>query len=273
MALPASPVWVRGDAARLDQILGNLLNNASKFTPDGGRIWLQVEREAPSGDGPPLGTAVLRVRDNGLGIEPEMLPRIFELFVQGSHTAQRMRSGVGIGLTLVKRLVELHGGSIEARSEGRSKGSEFTVRLPLAAAPAGERALSPGPSAIPIVQRVLLVDDNRDAIEAMHEWLDRAASEVRVAYDGTEALALAESFKPQVVLLDIGLPDMSGYDVARKLRAMPATSKALLIAITGFGRPEDIELSRDAGFDEHLTKPADPGRLMRLIGRHAAVEA
>ncbi len=273
MSVPAAPVWVRADAARLDQILGNLLNNASKFTPDGGRIWLHVEREAAAGDGQPGGTAVLRVRDNGLGIEPEMLPRIFELFVQGSHTTRRMRTGVGIGLTLVKRLVELHGGTIEARSAGRSKGSEFVVRLPLVATPDAERTLAPDLATAPAVQRMLLVDDNRDAIDAMQEWLGRAASEVRVAYDGTEALALAESFKPQVVLLDIGLPDMSGYDVARKLRAMPATRKALLIAITGFGRPEDIELGRDAGFDEHLTKPADPDRLMRLIGRYAAVEA
>ncbi len=270
LGLPEGSVWVRADTARLDQILANLLGNAAKFTPDGGHIRVRVEREsAPDGDGPRPASAVLRVRDDGVGIEPEMLPRIFDLFVQGSHDPHRMRSGVGIGLTLVRRLVELHGGTIEAFSEGRSKGSEFVVRLPLAAPPEASSA-APRESGGPRADRVLLVDDNRDSIEAMQAWLREAADDVRVAYDGTEALALAKAFQPQVVLIDIGLPDMSGYDVARKLRAMPGMHGAVLVAITGFGRPEDIELSREAGFDEHITKPADPERLTRLIGRAAA---
>ena len=266
---PDDPLWVEADPARLDQILGNLLGNASKFTPEGGHIEVRIER-APARPGAPLGEAVMRIIDDGVGIEPEMLPRIFDLFVQGPRSALRMRSGVGIGLTLARRLVEMHGGSIEATSDGPSRGSEFTVRLPVSPPPSEHPHPVVAREPPPRVNRILVVDDNRDAADGMRGWLAEAGEDVRIAYDGAAALDVAREFRPQVVFLDIGLPDMSGYEVARKLRAMPGTEHVLLIAITGFGRPEDVALSREAGFDDHVTKPAEPERVLGLIGRLAA---
>ncbi len=213
------------------------------------------------------GEAIVRFADDGVGIEPEMLPRIFDLFVQGPRTALRMRTGVGIGLTLARQLVELHGGAIEARSEGPGKGSEFIVRLPLCVPPAGASPGGDEPDRRERAMRILVVDDNRDAADGMQVWLRQAGHEVRTAYDGGEALAAVEAFRPEVVLLDIGLPDMSGYEVARRLRSEDAIRDARLVAITGFGRPEDVALSREAGFDEHITKPADPEHVLRLLRR------
>ncbi len=266
VAYPDAALWVDADPARLDQILGNLLGNASKFTPEGGNIAVRVEHGAQR-EGAVHGEAIVRFADDGVGIEPEMLPRIFDLFEQGPRTALRMRTGVGIGLTLARQLVELHGGAIEARSEGPGKGSEFIVRLPLCVPPAGASPGGDEADRHERAMRILVVDDNRDAADGMQVWLRQAGHEVRTAYDGGEALAVVEAFRPEVVLLDIGLPDMSGYEVARRLRSEDGIRDARLVAITGFGRPEDVALSREAGFDEHITKPADPEHVLRLLGR------
>jgi CheY-like chemotaxis protein/two-component sensor histidine kinase len=261
ISLPTQPAWVRADAARLEQIVSNLLGNASKFAPVGGHIWLDVEREAGN-DG---GWAAIRVRDGGPGIDPHVLPRIFELFVQGERTDDRARTGVGIGLALARRLVEMHGGTIEARNLP-GQGSEFLVRLPLCSPPANERRRTGrGDEPAAAVRRVLIVDDNRDAARALQILLSREAHEVRVANNGKAALSAAREFKPHVVLLDVGLPDIDGLAVARKLREDDATRDAVLVALTGYAGSEDKARAHEAGFDDHLTKPTNPEKLFRLI--------
>ena len=257
---PDEPTDLDADPVRLAQVFSNLLNNAAKYTRQGGSIDVGVET------GPER--FVVRIRDNGGGIPPEMLCKVFSLFTQVTHPAERSQGGLGIGLSLVEGLVRLHGGWVEARSEGLGKGSEFIVYLPRtrdAASPpvppgdgavAGARALAP--------RRVLVVDDNRDAADTLAELLCMMGNEVQVAHDGASALDCAPRFKPDVVLLDIGLPDVSGYDVARQLRRVPGMRQPRLIALTGWGQHEDKRRAAEAGFDDHWTKPVDPSRLQEL---------
>jgi CheY-like chemotaxis protein len=252
---------VEADATRLAQVVSNLLNNAAKFTKEGGHIRLTVEA------GP--GEAVVRVRDDGVGIPAELLPHLFDLFTQGDRSLARSEGGLGIGLTLVKSLVEMHGGGVEAHSEGPGKGSEFVVRLPTLAsepAPAAEGGEG-GPSSPPPspCRRVLVVDDNVDAAESLAMMLRVWGHEVRTAYDGLAALNAAGQVHPEVILLDIGLPRMDGYEVARRLRERASTRGVLLVALTGYGQEEDRRRAKEAGFDAHLTKPADSTTLQRLV--------
>jgi PAS domain S-box-containing protein len=257
--VPEKAIWVEGDLIRLSQVVLNLLNNAAKYTPEHGRIWLSADLEQ--------GLAVIRVRDSGAGIPPDLRTKIFDLFMQGARTLDRSDGGLGIGLTLVERLVALHGGSVEATSEGPGKGSEFTVRLPAVVAPRTDASdgASGEARATRVGRRVLVVDDNRDSTESMSMLLSAWGHDARSARDGTEALGLAAEFQPEVVLLDIGLPGMDGYEVARRLHALPGLRNAVLIAMTGYGQEEDRMRSREAGFARHLVKPADPASLRVLL--------
>jgi PAS domain S-box-containing protein len=260
MELPDGPVPLYADPTRLAQVLTNLLNNAAKYTPRGGRIALA----ATTGDG----EVTLSVRDSGIGIAPEDLPRVFELFAQVSTPLDQPDRGLGIGLALVRALVELHGGKVEVESEGLGRGSEFRVRLPLAGPPA--RAAASSAQSAPSGRkrgalRVLVVDDNRDAAESLALLLRLRGHEVRQAHDGFEALAAATAFHPDAVLLDIGLPGLNGYDVARRMRQEQWSRRALLIAVTGWGQEGDKQRSREAGIDHHFTKPVDVGRLAELF--------
>ncbi len=276
MSLPREPVYLDADPVRLEQVFGNLLNNASKFTPRGGHLWVTAELAA--GGPEPPGEVVVRVRDDGIGIAPETLPRVFDLFVQADRSSDRARGGLGIGLTVVQRLVELHGGSVEAHSAGLGHGSELVVRLPVSApastAPerrghAGDRIVV-GPVLSPAAappRRVLVVDDNVDSAESLALLLRLKGHEVETAHDGPAALEKAGSFHPEVVLLDIGLPGLDGYQVASRLRQRRRTARALLVAVTGYGQEEDQRLSREAGFDHHLTKPVDLPVIYALLAR------
>jgi two-component system CheB/CheR fusion protein len=259
LSLPEHALPVEGDPARLQQIVSNLLNNAVKYTPPGGRITLTLAREGRD--------AVLKVADTGIGISPELLPSIFDLFVQADKSLDRAESGLGIGLTLVRRLVELHGGHIDVRSGGSGKGSEFTVRLPALPGTALPTASAEAEAAEgkPVARRrILIVDDNTDTAESMALLLQLEGHEVRTAFDGPGALDAAKIFHPQIVLLDIGLPGLDGYEVARRLRALPEPETPLLVAMTGYGQAEDRGRSHAAGFDEHLVKPVDLDRLKAL---------
>jgi CheY-like chemotaxis protein len=250
---------LRGDFARLSQVIGNLLNNAAKYTEEGGHLEIALAVT-------PAGKAQITVSDDGIGIDPELLPNVFELFEQGQRSLDRSQGGLGVGLTLVRRLVEMHHGEVEAASAGNGGGSQFRVTLPcltgVGVAPA------PAHHAEPVVRhacRVLVVDDNDDAAQATAVLLELAGHEVKAVADGIDALASAPVFAPHVVLLDIGLPGMNGYDVARALRALPETSASCLIALTGYGQPTDRRRASEAGFDHHLTKPADPDELLRVV--------
>ncbi len=258
VALPPEPVWVTGDAARLTQVLTNLLNNAAKYTDPGGRVALALAREG--------GEAVVRVWDTGVGIPADMLTAVFDLFTQVDRSLDRSQGGLGVGLTLVKRLVEMHGGSVAAHSDGPGKGSEFVIRLPaLAAAEAPAAGANGRPPAAAGRLRVLLVDDNVDGAESLAALLRLAGHEVWLAHDGPGALEAAAGFRPDAAVLDIGLPGMDGYEVARRLRADPAAAPAVLVAVTGYGRDRDRERSREAGFDYHLVKPVDLAELHRAL--------
>jgi PAS domain S-box-containing protein len=264
--LPDQPLEVEGDVVRLAQVVSNLLTNAARYSGKGGRINLDAWHEG--------GEALISVRDYGVGIPPELLPRIFDLFVQGDHTLARSLGGLGIGLTLAKRLVEMHGGTVTATSAGAGTGSEFLVRLPLArqADRAGAQAAAPHTQvrARARARRVLVVDDNVDAAESIARLLRLAGHRVECSYDGESALEAAQQAAPDIVLLDIGLPGIDGYEVARRLRALPQFRSTALIALTGYGQKADRESSRQAGFDHHLTKPVDPERLEALIANGKA---
>jgi len=267
---PEQPLLLHADPVRLIQVISNLLNNAAKYSERGGKVVLTARAEGPE--------AVISVRDSGIGIPPEMLDRIFEMFVQVDTSLERTRQGLGIGLTLVKRLVELHGGEVQARSEGRGKGSEFIVRLPAfsdqrvptngtpAPAPEGnERRRSD------LVRfRILVVDDHHDSGESLATLLRLLGHEVRVAYDGPAALEAARTFNPQVGLLDIGMPGMDGVELARRLRRDLRLDGVLLVALTGYGRDEDRQRSAAAGFNAHLVKPVDVAALNALLAQRAA---
>jgi PAS domain S-box-containing protein len=253
VSVPPYSLVVEGDDARLTQVFANLLNNAAKYTPEGGRIVLTVRHSKTH--------IVVEVQDNGIGIDPALLPRVFELFVQGYQDASRAEGGLGIGLTLVRSLVMLHGGEVEARSAGPQAGSTFTVRLPLVEEllEVEPDAEPPTPTAVAPSKRrqILLVDDNEDARMLLAEVLATFGHRVQSAADGPEALAILEVFKPDVAILDIGLPGMDGYELAARIRELPGHQALRLLALTGYGQPEDARRTRDAGFDVHLVKPID----------------
>jgi CheY-like chemotaxis protein len=263
VTLPGQPLFVEGDPVRLVQVLSNLLNNAAKYTPNGGQIHLTVKRQGDK--------AFLGVRDNGMGIPQEVLPHIFEMFMQADRSLFCARGGLGIGLTLVKNLVDLHGGTVEAHSAGPGQGAEIVVCLPLLAEPLlsipgasqtgdGQQTAAPSPG-----RRILVVDDNQDSANSLGLLAQIMGHEVRTAYDGPSALSLAAAFVPDVVLLDVGMPGMDGYEVARRLRQLPALASTVLVAQTGWGQEGDLRRAKEAGFDHHLVKPLDMKDLQKVL--------
>jgi CheY-like chemotaxis protein len=259
--LPAEPIWLDADPTRLDQVLGNLLNNAAKYTLPGGEILVNAERDGS--------WVVIRVADNGTGIPADLLPRVFELFTQAPRAPDRAQGGLGIGLSLVRSIVSLHGGSVEAKSDGPHKGSEFVVRLPVspgrydAHSGADQRLHGRAP------RRIVIVDDNRDAADSMATLLRLQGHDVEVAYDGRSGLALTLSHRAEFAFVDIGLPEIDGHELARQLRAREGGKDIVLVALTGYGRDEDRVISKDAGFDHHLVKPVPSDALERLLGAGA----
>jgi CheY-like chemotaxis protein/anti-sigma regulatory factor (Ser/Thr protein kinase) len=241
------------------QVFSNLLNNAAKYSEPGGHIWLSAQREG--------GRVTVRIRDSGVGIPPEMLPRIFDMYTQVDSSLDRAQGGMGIGLTLVKRLVEMHGGSIEAHSEGPNRGSEFVVRLPVAERPSAmQTETGGGEQAAPRrSRRILVVDANHDSAVSLAMMLDFLGNEVRTAQDGLEAVDQAAAFNPELVLMDIGLPRLNGFDAARRMRDLPGGNNIVLVALTGRGREKDRRGSHEAGFDHHIIKPVDPSTLEKLL--------
>lgn len=256
---PDHPLWVWGDAVRLAQSIGNLLHNAAKFTSPNGKVILAVD---VADDG---ATVRIKVQDNGIGIAANNLPHIFDMFTQGEFAPDRAHDGLGIGLSLVSTLVALHGGQLTADSAGAGMGSAFTISLPLMAAPAGGNATASANAGVARALDIVLVDDNVDSAEMMRDLLTALGHSVRLAHDGAGALALAAAHVPHVMILDIGLPDMDGSELARRLRALPALAATRLIAHTGYGAPHDREKTSDAGFDAHLVKPVSMGDLQAAL--------
>jgi len=256
--VPDEPMFVRADSVRMAQIISNLLNNAAKYTDDGGSISLSVRREGQQ--------VAIVVKDTGIGISAEALPRVFDMFVQEDLRDHRPQAGLGIGLTLVRSLVEMHGGRVGARSDGPGKGSEFTVRLPLSASAPPH----PDNSVLPLrrprrMTRVLVVDDNEDAAESLGALLRMMGADVRVALDGWRALEIFDEFKPSAVFLDLGMPDMDGFEVAHRIRSRPNTQDTVLIALTGWSQERDKRRTAEAGFNRHLAKPADLETLQSVL--------
>jgi CheY-like chemotaxis protein len=264
VSLPAEPIHLHGDRARLAQVLGNLLNNACKFTHQGGHVHLTVERAGSE--------AIVSVTDDGIGISAEALPHIFDMFMQVDRSLERTQSGLGIGLTLVKQLVELHRGSVEAQSGGPDRGSRFVVRLPILPAQESRPHKRPATQRPSAVRRVLVVDDNQDAANSLALLLGIAGIETRTAHNGLHAVELAEEFRPQAVLLDIGLPVLNGYAAAQRIRGEPWGKSIVLVALTGWGQDEDRRKSKEAGFDHHMVKPVDHAVLMDLLASLPADE-
>jgi CheY-like chemotaxis protein len=258
LEVPPEPIFVDADLTRLAQVVSNLLNNAAKYTERGGHITLTVKRQE--------GQAVVSVADTGVGIPSHMLPKVFEMFTQVDRSLERSQGGLGIGLTLVQRLIEMHGGSVAACSEGHGQGSQFVVRLPAVAAPGAAELLlgDPRGAAVPR-RRVLVADDNRDAATSMAMMLQLWGCDAMTAHDGISALEVAQAFLPELILLDIGMPRLNGYDAARRIRQEPWGRDAVLVAVTGWGQQEDKRRSHEAGFDLHLIKPVDPAALEKLL--------
>jgi len=256
---PVEPLHVEGDATRLTQIISNLLDNAAKYTDPGGRIWLTAEREGDE--------VVIQVKDSGIGIAPDVLPRIFDMFTQSALPLERAQGGLGVGLALVERLVQLHGGTVSAFSGGEGKGSEFTIRLPLVqahrqAAPESRAAAAPAPERH---CRILVVDDNQDSADSLGMLLHMLGHEVKTANDGEKALVAAAEFRPDVAILDIGLPKMNGYDLAKEIRELPWARNLVLVALTGWGQEEHRKRSAESGFNHHLTKPVELDMLQEIL--------
>jgi len=261
VSLPPDEVWVQGDPARLEQVLANLLSNASKFSPHGGEIALSVAMDGAE--------AVVRARDHGIGISRDLLPRVFDLFAQGDRALDRAEGGLGLGLTIVRRIVEAHGGRVEARSEGLGHGAELVMRLPATAAPAPVAPSGPtvaGDAAV----RVLIVEDNRDAAESLAILLELFGHDVRMVHDGLAAIDAAGAALPDVMLVDIGLPGIDGYEVARRLRSDARFAPTTLVALTGYGRDDDQRRAVAAGFDRHLVKPVTVEALQEILDGVAA---
>ena len=265
VTLPAGPLCVHADAVRLAQVFGNLLQNASKFSRPEGRILVVAEQQG--------GEVVITIKDSGIGIPSDMLPRIFDLFMQGDQSLERAHGGLGIGLTLVRQLVEMHEGSVQASSEGVDRGSEFVVRLPALIETREARPTKPTniePTSV-TSRRILVVDDNRDSATSLALLLRLDGNETHVAFDGEEAVEAATSFRPDVILMDIGLPKLNGFEAAGKIRTQPSGKAIVLVALTGWGQPEDRQKTADAGFDAHLVKPVDYEQLTKLLASFAAV--
>jgi PAS domain S-box-containing protein len=258
--LPDEPIYLSADRARLAQVFGNLLNNSCKYTRAGGRISLSAKR---TGD-----DVVVTVKDNGFGIPADKLGNIFDMFMQVDRTSERSQGGLGIGLTLVKRLVEMHGGSVEVKSEGEGLGSEFAVRLPLLnSAAASEASEAPVDGERPQDRRILIVDDNRDSAESLAMLLEITGNKTYIAHDGLEGIAAVEKYRPEVVLLDIGLPKLDGHEVCRRIREQSWGQNIVVIALTGWGQEDDRRRSEEAGFNGHLVKPVDYDLLLELLGK------
>jgi signal transduction histidine kinase len=255
LTVETEPVWVQADEARIEQIVMNLLSNALKFTPHGGRIEVRVRREADE--------AVLQIADDGAGMAPDLLPSVFDLFVQGEGDPDR-RSGLGVGLTLVRRLVELHGGRVEAASPGPGRGSVFTVRLPALVDPTHENARAARAPDAPRRQRILVIEDNADNREMMRILLETSGNEIYEAPDGVSGVEMTIQLQPDIVLIDIGLPGIDGYEVARQIRSK-LRDRLRLIALSGYGQEKDRQRAFEAGFDDHLLKPVDPSRLLAIL--------
>ena len=256
IALPQEPLWVLADPARLQQIVSNLLVNAVKYTPDGGQISIRASREGNQ--------VAIAVKDNGIGLSPQMQTQVFDLFTQAEQGIERAQGGLGIGLTLVRRLVERHGGSVSVTSDGPQRGSEFTVRLPAIEPPPAAAARESPTGAEPArSRRILIVDDNRDAGRTLSLLLKTLGHETALAFDGRQALEVAAEFRPAVALLDLGLPEINGFDLAVHLKQ--GDPRIQLIAISGYGQAADRRRSQDAGFDRHFVKPVDVDALMQLL--------
>jgi two-component system CheB/CheR fusion protein len=265
--LPDVSLPVQADAVRLAQVFWNLLNNAAKYTPEGGRIGLSVTVEEQAGLGR---RAVVRVVDSGVGISQDMLSKVFDLFIQADHTIERSEGGLGIGLTLVRRLAEMHGGSVTCSSRGPGQGSEFTVTLPLAEDhPSTVVGEAQEPSSFRVVtmpgRRILVVDDNRDSAESLATLLRLSGNDVRTVYEGRQAVTVAGSYRPDLVLLDLGLPGLNGFEVAKRLRSMSGLENSVLVAVTGFATEAHRLRAREAGFDHHLVKPVDFDSLQQIL--------
>jgi signal transduction histidine kinase len=257
--LPDELISVEGDKTRLVQVIANILHNAAKFMDPGGQIRLSVRRDGS--------TAVIKIADTGIGIAPEAIPKIFELFTQVHSRSERAQGGLGIGLALVRRLTEMHGGTVGVNSEGSGRGAEFTVRLPIMASQVASLSRQRGEKgAVPAIppQRILVADDNHDAAEALSLQLQLAGHDVRTAHDGAEAVAIAATFEPDIVLLDLGMPKMDGYEAARQLR-LHAGRRMTLVALTGWGQQQDRDRTADAGFDAHLVKPVAEANLFKTL--------
>jgi signal transduction histidine kinase len=256
--LPAQPLWVEADRTRIVQCVANLLTNAAKYTPRQGHIALELTRSGPS--------AVLRVRDNGIGFPAGEAPHLFDVFAQVASAAQHAQGGLGLGLSIVKAMIDLHGGRVAAHSDGEGRGACFELALPLMSAAPAESPRPAEPDTAPTgTCRVLVVDDNRDSADSLSELLQSCGHETRTAYSGGQALDVAAQWTPQIALLDIGLPDMSGHELARQLLARAVTPRPVLVALTGWGQPADVARAVEAGFDHHLTKPADVDALLSLV--------
>ncbi len=256
---PETPVWVAGDATRLNQVVANLLHNACKFTAPGGRVQVRVAVD------PTRAQAVLAVSDTGIGIDPVLLPRLFDPFTQGEQPLDRSRGGLGLGLALVKGLTELHGGEVLARSDGPGRGAEFIVRLPLEVGLPAMMDSGSRPEPVGKGMRVVIIEDNQESADSLRALLEVLGHEVRVAYTGPDGVRVADEWRPDVVICDIGLPGLDGYGVAEELQRRSVRSSARLIAITGYGTEEVRLRAMEAGFHHHLTKPADPGVLVKLL--------
>lgn len=259
VSVPSDDVWIEADPARAEQIFANLLMNATKYTAPGGQIALFVERRGDE--------AVIRVRDSGMGIAPDVLPHVFDLFTQSPRALARAEGGLGVGLTIARRLVELHGGRIEAHSEGPGKGAEFVVRLPALPAVVGETVAAPVTPGLRVLTRIVVVEDNADTAESLTVLLEVLGHQVRVVNDGSSALAVAQANLPDVMIVDIGLPGMDGYELARRVRQHPELKRIMLIALTGYGSAEDRQRALAAGFDYHIVKPVDVDALQGLVAR------
>ncbi|MBI3547379.1 MAG: response regulator [Gammaproteobacteria bacterium] len=257
--MPGSALYVSADRSRLAQVFANLLNNSAKYTRTGGHIWLTVERQGTD--------AIVKVKDDGVGISPELLPRIFNLFTQADRSLEHSQNGLGIGLSIVRGLVEMHGGIVEASSAGPGEGSEFSVRLSTVMSPALETASKQNEAndRAASKHRILVVDDNKDAAISLAMMLKIMDHETRTAHDGVEALETAENFLPNVVILDIGLPKLNGYDVCRQIRQQAWGKDMVMIAVTGWSQEEDKRQSKEAGFNFHMLKPVDPQALVKLL--------